>query len=189
MPAEPPPEARAHAASILAAMTASAETDDAMTASAWIVGVRDMGNGQTTYTGPFGSMPDAFRAGGSIHAALAPLVGPDEPGYAVAAYPLSSPADWDLTPAEATVPDIGAPVDLSGNHRCPVPGCRISAEEHHRLATGWAGQIKEARRRAQEKLPSTEQVAALRDQATQALEGLHDVLHRTTTPPDPGDSL
>lgn len=44
-------------------------------------------------------------------------------------------------------------VDLTGSHPCPVPGCRGSAEEHHRVNVGLIAENSEHRRKARETHP------------------------------------
>jgi hypothetical protein len=51
-------------------------------------------------------------------------------------------ADPEAHRAALTLPRHGEP----GNHPCPVEGCRISAEEHHRISYGYMTELKMLRR-------------------------------------------
>lgn len=41
-------------------------------------------------------------------------------------------------------------IDLTGTHPCPVPGCRLSAEEHHRVNVGLVMENAELRKQQRE---------------------------------------
>lgn len=47
-------------------------------------------------------------------------------------------------------------VDLTGTHPCPVPNCRLSAEEHHRVNVGLMAENSDLRRQQRERWPAPE---------------------------------
>lgn len=67
------------------------------------------------------------------------------------------PAD-DLTRYDETVAQMADPerykalraLTFEERHECPVDGCRLSAEEHHRLAFGMIAELAELRRRVRD---------------------------------------
>jgi hypothetical protein len=53
---------------------------------------------------------------------------------------LASKDEWDRVTA---LPRLHEP----GAHACPVAGCAISSEEHHRISFGYMTELKALRRR------------------------------------------
>lgn len=56
---------------------------------------------------------------------------------------LTSKAEWERVTA---LPRLGEP----GAHACPVAGCAISSEEHHRISFGYMTELKALRQRVAE---------------------------------------